>query len=161
GRQEWKLEVFHSWEPPARASTQEIIAWTVRRPRSIHGPHASAQTPSASRAEGPAGSAGARQGKTLWIAGLSRAMKPGRRMIVGGLLVRHGTLLLGKRSPQRTLAPNLWDVFGGHVEPGESAEAALVRELDEELGIRATHVTLLEALDDPHPFDGALSLFLV
>lgn len=82
-------------------------------------------------------------------------------MIVGGLLVKHGTLLLGKRSPQRTLAPNVWDVFGGHAEPGESGEAALVRELDEELGIQATHVTLLEVLDDPHPFDGALSLFLV
>jgi 8-oxo-dGTP diphosphatase len=82
-------------------------------------------------------------------------------MIVGGLLVRHGTLLLGKRSPQRILAPNVWDVFGGHVEPGEGAEAALVRELDEELGIRATHVTLLQVLDDPGPFDGALSLFLI
>ena len=69
-------------------------------------------------------------------------------MIVGGLLVRHGTLLLGKRSPQRTLAPNVWDVFGGHVEPGESAKAALARELDEELGIQATHVSLLEVFDD-------------
>jgi 8-oxo-dGTP diphosphatase len=89
-------------------------------------------------------------------------MKPaGSQMIVGGLLVRDGTLLLGKRSPQRILAPNVWDVFGGHVEPGESAEAALVRELDEELGIRAMHVTLLEVLEDPHPFDGALSLFLI
>jgi 8-oxo-dGTP diphosphatase len=89
-------------------------------------------------------------------------MKPaGSQMIVGGLLVKHATLLLGKRSPQRILAPNVWDVFGGHVEPGESAEAALARELDEELGIRATHVTLLEVLDDPRPFDGAFSLFLI
>ena len=82
-------------------------------------------------------------------------------MIVGGLLVKHGTLLLGKRSPQRALAPNVWDVLGGHVEPGESAEAALVRELDEELGIKATHMTLLEVLDDPHPFDGVFWLYLV
>jgi 8-oxo-dGTP diphosphatase len=98
----------------------------------------------------------------LSIAGISLAMEPaGSQMIVGGLLVRHGMVLLGKRSPHRTLAPNVWDVFGGHVEPGESAEAALVRELDEELGIRATQVTLLEVLDDPHPFDGAFSLFLI
>jgi 8-oxo-dGTP diphosphatase len=82
-------------------------------------------------------------------------------MIVGGLLVRHGTLLLGKRSPQRTLAPNLWDVFGGHVEPGEGAGSALVRELDEELGIKVTRATLLEVLDDPGPFDGAFWLFRV
>ncbi len=82
-------------------------------------------------------------------------------MIVGGLLVRHGRVLLGKRSPQRTLAPNVWDVFGGHVEPGESAEAALVRQLDEGLGIKATHVTLLKVLDDPHPFDGVFWLYRV
>lgn len=82
-------------------------------------------------------------------------------MIVGGLLVRNGTVLLGKRASGRTLAPHLWDVFGGHVEPGETAEAALVRELGEELGIRAKRTTLLEILDDPQIPEGAFSLFLV
>ncbi len=48
-----------------------------------------------------------------------------------------------------------WDVFGGHVEPGESIEAALVRELGEELGIQAKHFTLLDVLDE------AFSLYLV
>ena len=32
---------------------------------------------------------------------------------------------------------------GGHIEPGESEEQALVREIDEELGLSATPITLL------------------
>jgi 8-oxo-dGTP pyrophosphatase MutT (NUDIX family) len=33
--------------------------------------------------------------------------------------------------------PDHWALFGGHVEPGETGEAALVRELDEELSYKA------------------------
>jgi 8-oxo-dGTP diphosphatase len=51
------------------------------------------------------------------------------------LLVRDGQILLGLRSPQRRLYPNLWDVLGGRVEPGETLTQALRRELSEELGI--------------------------
>lgn len=75
--------------------------------------------------------------------------------------MRNGAVLLGKRAPTRQLAPDVWDVFGGHVEPGETAEAALVRELREELGIFVNQVTLLEVLDDPQLPDGAFTLFLV
>ena len=35
--------------------------------------------------------------------------------------------------------PNHWDFFGGHVEAGETPEAALVRELQEELHIELEH----------------------
>ncbi|HEV2356660.1 MAG TPA: NUDIX domain-containing protein [bacterium] len=80
---------------------------------------------------------------------------------MGALLVRNGAVLLGKRAPTRQLAPDVWDVFGGHVEPGETAEAALARELREELGIYAKQVNLLEVLDDPQLPDGAFPLFVV
>lgn len=31
---------------------------------------------------------------------------------------------------------NMWDIPGGHVEPGETPEECIVREMDEEIGVR-------------------------
>ena len=45
-----------------------------------------------------------------------------------------GRILLARRTEGRDLA-GLWEFPGGKREPGESPEAALVRELQEELGI--------------------------
>ncbi|MEM7139579.1 MAG: NUDIX domain-containing protein [Actinomycetota bacterium] len=56
--------------------------------------------------------------------------------IVMAMLVDGDRLLLCHRHPGRASYPDVWDLPGGHIEPGESATAALVRELDEELGIR-------------------------
>jgi 8-oxo-dGTP diphosphatase len=45
-----------------------------------------------------------------------------------------GRVLLAKRPPGKPLA-GLWEFPGGKIEPGETPEAALIRELAEELGI--------------------------
>ena len=56
------------------------------------------------------------------------------RLCVGALLLDEGRVLLGLRAAHKTFA-DCWDLPGGHVEEGEEIEAALVRELDEELGV--------------------------
>ncbi|MDP4034350.1 MAG: (deoxy)nucleoside triphosphate pyrophosphohydrolase [Pseudorhodobacter sp.] len=50
------------------------------------------------------------------------------------LIDADGRVLLAKRPAGKTLA-GLWEFPGGKVEPGETPEAALIRELREELGI--------------------------
>ena len=54
--------------------------------------------------------------------------------VVAALMVRDGLLFAARRSPERREG-GLWELPGGKVEPGESDQAALTRELREELGI--------------------------
>jgi 8-oxo-dGTP diphosphatase len=58
--------------------------------------------------------------------------------IAGGVIVCAGRVLLGRRAATRSFYPDVWDIFGGHLEPGEGPEQALMRELEEELGIVPT-----------------------
>ncbi len=55
--------------------------------------------------------------------------------IVTAFLRDGNRVLLGHRCAHRTNYPDVWDLPGGHVEPGELPGASLVRELREELGI--------------------------
>jgi 8-oxo-dGTP diphosphatase len=71
--------------------------------------------------------------------------------VVAALIVQSQKILLGKRSAERKLYPDVWDMFGGHVEPGEATDQTLVRELQEELGITPTQWTFLETLTMPLP----------
>ena len=66
--------------------------------------------------------------------------------VVAALIVESQMILLGKRASTRTSYPNVWDVFGGHIEPGEQPHQTLVRELQEELDITPTKWTFLETI---------------
>ena len=50
------------------------------------------------------------------------------------LIDPEGRVLLAQRPPGKSLA-GLWEFPGGKVDPGETPEQALIRELHEELGI--------------------------
>ncbi len=51
-----------------------------------------------------------------------------------------GRIFIQRRSPQRRLFPNVWDIVGGHLEPGEEVDDALRREVAEETGWSVSHV---------------------
>jgi 8-oxo-dGTP diphosphatase len=60
----------------------------------------------------------------------------GPRQVVAALIRRGDRLLICQRGAQHPMAFK-WEFPGGKVEPGESSEQALFRELNEELGINA------------------------
>jgi len=60
--------------------------------------------------------------------------EPKRLHVVAAALTRAGRYLIGRRPPGGS-AGELWEFPGGKVEAGESPEAALVREIREELAV--------------------------
>lgn len=67
--------------------------------------------------------------------GSQRGLRLRLLLVVAAALVDvDGRLLIAQRPPGKSLA-GLWEFPGGKIEPGEAPEAALIRELAEELGI--------------------------
>ncbi|HEY8171539.1 MAG TPA: NUDIX domain-containing protein [Dehalococcoidia bacterium] len=63
-----------------------------------------------------------------------------REIAIGLIVADDGRVLLQLRDDKPGLAgAGQWGFFGGHLEPGESATSAFLRELDEELGWRPKH----------------------
>lgn len=58
-------------------------------------------------------------------------------LVVAGVIVRHGHVLACQRSRSAKF-PLQWEFPGGKVQSGESPEAALIRELREELAVDAS-----------------------
>jgi len=83
-----------------------------------------------------------------------RAGGPDRKHVevaVGVLLRPDGAFLLTSRPPGKVYE-GYWEFPGGKVEPGETVEQALRRELIEEIGVNigAVHAWRSEVVDYPH-----------
>lgn len=63
-----------------------------------------------------------------------------------------GRVLIAKRPRGKALG-GLWEFPGGKVEPGERPEAALIRELREELGIEVSESCLAPFVFASHAYD--------
>jgi 8-oxo-dGTP pyrophosphatase MutT (NUDIX family) len=67
-----------------------------------------------------------------------------RDLVAVAAIVHDGRLLLGHRHPGRRWYPDVWDLIGGHIEPGESPADAVRRECREELAV---------TICQPHPIE--------
>ena len=65
-------------------------------------------------------------------------------VVAVALVDADGRILLQQRPPGKSLA-GLWEFPGGKIEPGETPEAALIRELAEELGMSVSTACLAPA----------------
>lgn len=70
------------------------------------------------------------------------------------ILLLAGKYVLQLRDDSPTIsAPGQWSLFGGRIDPGESALEAIKREISEELNIRPSCFVPLWSLDYYDPYD--------
>lgn len=107
-------------------------------------------------------------GRTGGISGLGRAEFDAKRMllvsdwtcysrtmrnIVNAVFLRNGRVLLARRNAHRAAHAGLWSFPGGRQEQNETLASALVREVQEEVGVRPTAFRLLGTIGDPNTMD--------
>jgi len=80
--------------------------------------------------------------------------------VVAGILDRDRKILICRRRADQPHALK-WELPGGKIEPGESPEVALVRELREELGIEATAGAELMRYEFTYPGKQAILLIFL
>ncbi|MDX6313119.1 MAG: hypothetical protein QOF44_2583 [Streptomyces sp.] len=75
------------------------------------------------------------------LVGTRRIPSPTETWTVGAVILNPaGKAFAQKRSPDRRLFPDCWDIVGGHVDPGETLLEALLREVEEETGWRVRRI---------------------
>ena len=89
--------------------------------------------------------------------------KPMLLVAAAALVDTDGRVLICQRPEGKQLA-GLWEFPGGKVEPGETPEACLIRELDEELGIQVKQACLAPFVFASHTYESfhlLMPLYLV
>lgn len=89
--------------------------------------------------------------------GTTETKPPSVRYVAAALILRGDEVLICQRRPDQAMALK-WEFPGGKMEPGESPEEALVRELEEELGVRATISTLVAHIRHTYRNGGSVDL---
>ena len=80
------------------------------------------------------------------------AGKPIVLVAAAALIDVDGRVLICQRPEGKNLA-GLWEFPGGKVEPGETPEACLIRELDEELGVQVAKACLAPFVFASHEYE--------
>jgi 8-oxo-dGTP diphosphatase len=70
-----------------------------------------------------------------------------RQVVVGAAIVRGGRVLAARRTAPASAAGR-WEFPGGKVEPDETEADSLVREIEEELGVRIAVARWLEGAEE-------------
>lgn len=79
-------------------------------------------------------------------------------LVAAAVVLRGGKVLLTRRMKGVHLA-DLWEFPGGKLEPGESPEAAVVRECHEELGVEVRVRDIMDVTFHRYPGKDVLLLF--
>lgn len=79
------------------------------------------------------------------------AGRQARVIAVGVIRNSDGDYLLCRMPPDRGVFPGEWGLPGGGVEPGETLDQALRREIREELGLELQHVKPMFFTDGSYP----------
>jgi 8-oxo-dGTP diphosphatase len=83
---------------------------------------------------------------------MTEAVLPTVLVVAVALIDVDGRVLIAQRPEGKALA-GLWEFPGGKVEPGERPEAALIRELNEELGIDVQEACLAPFVFASHAYE--------
>lgn len=67
------------------------------------------------------------------------------KAVVGVLYNKSGELLIAKRQDHQFM-PGFWELPGGKIESGETTEQTIIRELNEELGIKVSALSLHQTM---------------
>lgn len=73
------------------------------------------------------------------------------QVCAAGILLSGNKILLGKRRADLEFYPDVWDIFGGHVENNETVEQTLLRELTEELGVTPININPIGVVHQHEP----------